>query len=962
MFIIEILQKQFNQTMKNILTKFFVIIMLMIIANFSILAQSSKISGKVIDAKGGALPGATIIIKGSNVGTTSDQNGNFTIEKVSNGAYKVGISFVGFGNKEFAVTVPQTNPLNVTLVEDVNGLEEVVVTGVFDKRTKMKASVAISTLSSKQIENLVPNSSADLLKNLPGVYVNTSKGEVGNSIYTRGLNYNGGFFYVSMQEDGLPVMGISGLVQPDAYLRADATLQRIESVRGGTASILGANAPGGIFNYVSKTGGQTFGGEIRARFGLEGDGRNPYYRTDVNFGGPLSKDKTLTYNIGGFYRNADGPKYPGYTLSQGGQVKANIVKNYKSGSIKVYAKVLDDNTAPFEFTPTTDFSNPKPAGSFNNTSSTLIQSQQFTIPKALTGYSEDIEYDTKKVAAYNEISGGINWEQTFGEGWTFNNNLRISNKENISQTTAVVFPFRVDQLTFYGVGGNVGRFGTYEFYNPATGTSYGTVQQLPPTAPGPPRVIAGTLSLPGGDVLQNAVFYNPNPYVKVTMNDVIDQATISKKLKNMSFTGGLYYAQTKATRLTIIPAAQSFATIEDKPKTVAIRYTNLAGAKFELTNPTGITNIGGGGLYDNEATIKQTALFLGHNWDISENFNLDWGIRMESFNINSSFSTPKRVTPDSPTGADGNATTLYDNRIFTRNPTQNFDKSLSFSDLLSYSLGLNYKINDGFAVYGRYSQGRKSPDLSYFMDIANQQLTSNISIEAQDIKMAEFGVKYKSKNLSLFLTPFYTLASNVPNFQIFQNADATYYAPPRAYQKFETKGLEIEGNYAFSQHFSIRAVGTLQSSVAQEFAVYLAKTNGPADDEKVVFDGKNNDNIGNMFTVTPTYSTDKFTASLNWQYMGERWANVGNAFQLPSFSSFDLNTAYRLNKHIQINATINNLANTYGIMGWAAPGGFPASLDTQGFTKQMLEANTSAVYATLPIMPRSYFLTLSYKF
>ncbi|MEY4539957.1 MAG: hypothetical protein RLZZ306_1714, partial [Bacteroidota bacterium] len=89
---------------------------------------------------------------------------------------------------------------------------------------------------------------------------------------------------------------------------------------------------------------------------------------------------------------------------------------------------------------------------------------------------------------------------------------------------------------------------------------------------------------------------------------------------------------------------------------------------------------------------------------------------------------------------------------------------------------------------------------------------------------------------------------------------------------------------------------------------------------------------------------------------------VGNAFQLPSFSSFDLNLAYRLNKHIQLNGTINNLANTYGIMGWAAPGGFPASLDTQGFTKQMLEANTSAVYATLPIMPRSYFLTLSYKF
>lgn len=925
-------------------------------------AQSGKISGKVRDSRNEPLIGSTVSIKGTTKGTTTNVTGDFTIENVADGSYNLTISFVGYATKEVNVSVPQSESLTVSLDEDLASLDEVVVTGVFDKRTKMNASVAISTLNAKQIEALVPNSAADLLKNIPGVYVNTSRGEVGNSIYTRGLNYNGGFFYVSMQEDGLPVVGISGLMQPDGFLRADATLNRIEVVRGGTASILGANAPGGIFNYVSKTGGQTLEGEVRTRFGLEGNGKNPYYRADFNVGGPLNKDKSLTYNIGGFYRNANGAKYPGYTLSYGGQVKANIVKNYKSGSIKIYAKVIDDNTAPFEFTPSVDFANPRPAGNFTNSSSTIIQSQQFTIPKSLTGYSEDINYDTKKVQSFNEKSVGMNWEQTFGEGWTFNNNFRISIKDNITQTTAVVSPFRVDQLTFYGVGGNVGRMGTYEFYNPTTGTSYGTVQQLPPTAPGPPRVIAGTLSLPGGDVMPNAVFYNPNPYGNNGMNDVIDQATITKKLKNMTFTGGLYYAQTKVNRIAIIPAAQSFATIEDKPQTVAIRYTNLAGQKFDLTNANGIANFGGGGLYDNEGTVKQTALFLGHNWDVSNKLNIDWGVRLEKFNINSSFTTPKRVTPDSPTGADGNAATLYDGRTFTRNPAQSFDKSLSFKDLLSYSFGLNYKVNDGLAVYGRFSQGRKSPDLSYFMDIANQQLTSGISIEAQDIKMAEFGLKYRSKKLSLFATPFYTLASNVPNFQIFQNADLTYYAPPRAYQKFETKGLELEGNYAFNKNFSLRAVGTIQTSVAKEFSVYLAKTNGPADDTKVVYDGGKNDNVGNMFTVTPTYSNDKLTASINWQYMGKRWANVGNAFQLPSFNSFDLNTSYKISKKIQANFTINNILNTYGIMGWAAPGGFPASLDTQGFTKAMLEANPQAIYATLPIMPRAYFLSLSYKF
>jgi len=947
---------------KYFLTKFLSALFLTMVASVAF-AQSGKISGKVSDSKNEPLIGSTISIKGTTKGTTTNVNGDFTLENVADGSYKLTISFLGYATKEVSVSVPQSGTLTINLEEDLASLDEVVVTGVFDKRTKMNASVAISTLNARQIEAVVPNSSADLLKNLPGVYVNTSRGEVGNSIYTRGLNYNGGFFYVSMQEDGLPVMGISGLVQPDAYLRADATLNRIESVRGGTASILGPNAPGGLFNYVSKTGGQKLEGEVRTRFGLEGNGQNPYYRADFNVGGPLSKDKTLTFNLGGFYRNANGPKYPGYKLSYGGQIKANVVKNYKSGSLKLYAKIIDDNTAPFEYTPSVDFANPTPAGSFTNTSSTLIQSQQFTVPKALSGASKDIEYDTRKVGAYNEKAVGLNWEQNIGEGWTFNNNIKISNKDNVNQTTAVVFPFRVDQVVFYGVGGNVARFGTYEFYNPTSGQSYGSVQQLPPTpTSGGIRFIPSNLTLPGGDVLQNAVFYNPNPYSEIALNDVIDQATITKKLKNMTFTGGLYYASTKANRFSMIPAGQSFATIEDQPQTVAIRYTNMGGQKFELTNPNGITNFGGSGVYENEATVKQTALFLGHNWDINDKLNLDWGIRAETFNIKSSFTTPKRVTPDSPTGIDGNTATLYDGRMFTTNPVQNFDKTLKFSDVISYSFGLNYKVNEGFAVYGRYSQGRKTPDLSYFMDIANQQLTSNISVEAQDIKMAELGLKYRSPKLNLFATPFYTLASNIPNFQIFQNADATYYAPARVYQKIETKGLELEGNYIFTKNLSLRAVGILQTSVAKEFGVWLAKTNGPADDEKVTFDGNKNDNIGNMFTVTPSYTSEKLTASINWQYMGKRWANVGNAFQLPAFNAFDLNASYKVTKHIQANLSINNIFNTYGIMGWAAPGGFPAALDTQGFTKSMLDANPQAIYATLPIMPRAYFLTLSYKF
>ncbi len=921
----------------------------------SIGLSAQQISGTIKDTEGAVIVGASILVKGTSNGTVTDGNGAFTLNNVVKGSTLV-VSFVGFKTQE----INADGSMAITL-EEGDALEEVVVTGVFDPRTRMQASVAISTLNSVQLERLVPNSSIDLLKNMPGVYVNSARGEVGNSIYTRGLNYNGGFFYVSMQEDGLPVMGISGLMQPDGFLRADATIHRIEAVRGGTASILGPNAPGGLFNYVSKKGGQTFAGEVRTRVGMEGNGKNLYLRGDFNIGGPLSKDKSLTYNVGGFYRNADGPKNPGYKLSYGGQVKANIIKQYKSGSIKVYAKLLDDNTAPFEFTPTSSYTSPKTAGSFNNTSSTLIKSLQFTIPKSLTGLDRDISYDTKKVQSFNEVAAGFSWEQRFGEGWTFTNNFRVSNKDNITQTTAVVFPFRVDQLAFFGVSGNVGRFGTYEFYDPTSGKSYGTVQHLPPTSPGPPRVIAGALSLPGGEVQANSVFYNPNPYGENSLNDVINQATITKKLSNMTFTGGLYMVNSTVARTAVVPAAQSFATIQDKPQTVAIRYTSLSGVKGQITNNSGLMNFGGGGVYDNDAKVRQTALFLGHNWDVSDKLNIDWGIRAESFNINSDFTTPIRGA-DSKLGADGDSTTFFDIRTFTRSPNRNFEKSLSFDDVFSYSLGANYKVSDVFAIYGRFSQGRKTPDLSYFMDISNQQLTSNISIEAQSIQMAELGFKFKNDKFNLFVTPFYTLASNVPNFQTFQNIDLTYYAPPRVYQKIRTTGVELEGNVALNQNFSIRAVATLQNSVADSFSVFLTTTNGPADDKLQTYHGGKNDNVGTMLMITSTYTAGNFVGSLNFQYMGKRWANVGNAFQLPAFGAMDLNLGYTISKRIQLNASINNLLNTYGVMSWAAPGGFPTSLDTQGFTKAKLDSDPNGIYSTLSIMPRAYFLTATYKF
>lgn len=260
-------------------------------------AQNAQVTGRVTSGTNQPLVGASVLLKNTRLGSSTDADGSFRIANVSQGRYVLVVSYIGYRSREVAIAVPGSDTLSIALTEESTNLNDVVVTGVFDERKKMGASVSITTVDSKQINQLSYNNGLDLLKNVPGVYVNSALGEIRTQISTRGIanrpNFTyelSGLYYVSLQEDGLPVsnLNFSGF-SSDLFFRSDATLKRLEAVRGGTAAITGANAPGGIFNYLSRTGGTAFSGEIRLKVGLEADGRNPFYRADINFGGPLNK-------------------------------------------------------------------------------------------------------------------------------------------------------------------------------------------------------------------------------------------------------------------------------------------------------------------------------------------------------------------------------------------------------------------------------------------------------------------------------------------------------------------------------------------------------------------------------------------------------------------------------------------------------------------------------------------------
>ena len=133
-------------------------------------------------------------------------------------------------------------------------LEDFVVTGVFNATEAKKATTAITTLTSAYLAEQVYLSADDMLLEVAGVFVNSSLGEIRGMVYSRGISADSsdgatGQYYVSMQEDGLPITNIAfGNYNASYFNRPDATLQRVEAVRGGSASITSSNSPGGAFN------------------------------------------------------------------------------------------------------------------------------------------------------------------------------------------------------------------------------------------------------------------------------------------------------------------------------------------------------------------------------------------------------------------------------------------------------------------------------------------------------------------------------------------------------------------------------------------------------------------------------------------------------------------------------------------------------------------------------------------
>ncbi len=275
----------------------------LIFCTFSIFAfaQTGSISGKVTDGEtGDAVLGATVLIKGTTQGASTDVDGSFTITKVNEGSQTIIISYTGLETQEVPAQVINgqvTNIGSVTLEPSAFGLAEVKV--IASVATSRKTPVAVSTIKAKEIEAKIGSQEfPEILKSTPGVYATKAGGGFGDGrINIRGFNSTN----VAVLINGVPVNDMeNGRVFWSNWAGLTDATSFMQVQRGLGASKVAVPSIGGTINIISKATDFEKGGSVYI-----GTGNNAYSKVGFSLSSGLT-ESGWAFTINGAQTKGDG--------------------------------------------------------------------------------------------------------------------------------------------------------------------------------------------------------------------------------------------------------------------------------------------------------------------------------------------------------------------------------------------------------------------------------------------------------------------------------------------------------------------------------------------------------------------------------------------------------------------------------------------------------------------------------
>jgi outer membrane receptor protein involved in Fe transport len=646
-------------------------------------------------------------------------------------------------------------------------------TGVAKGRDLLDTAISASVLDDHDLAQLSVSSIAGIMQNIPGIRSETSDIDGFSAITIRGLPLAAeGSKFLQLQEDGLPVLEFGDIqfAGIDQFLRADLTLSQVQAIRGGSASTFASNSPGGLINFISKTG-ETAGGLMQVSSGVGHDLK----RIDFAYGAPLGDG--WRFHAGGFFRTGEGPRDIGFNGFEGGQIKANLTRDFERGYIRLYGKYLDDRQPNYGTLPVTiRGTDADPEIGF--LPGYDIREQGYLSPLTRSYAEVDRNNRPTVLDAGNGLAArvaAIGLEAQFEiAGFTVTNRFRFS---GIGGEYNDNVPFVAAPAPFFAGFGGPGARLTYAA-GPQSGQPIIDARLLALSA----RIHADLESLDNatndlratrvwdvgkGKLTTTAGVYNSSQDIRMFWN-------FTSTLQDLA--GGGRSAPVNLATAAGVPLTDAgtlaYGFAVGLPFTI---YHNRYDVTYDILAPYGSVNY----------QIGKLAIGASIRWDrgdvqgqvFSSNFGGGRvGVAPIDVNGNGQISVPERTVTILPLSQP--APVDYD------------------YDYLSYSAGVNYRFTDSFSAFARYSRGgRASAENAIGTETLNPVTgrPRDPGVQVSIVKQAEAGVKFRKDSLSAFLTGFWA-STDERNFQINANAAGQAQVVP-VNRTYSAKGLEFEGEW-----------------------------------------------------------------------------------------------------------------------------------------------------------------------
>ncbi|UIJ44361.1 TonB-dependent receptor [Sphingomonas cannabina] len=635
--------------------------------------------------------------------------------------------------------------------------EDIIVVGTAGGGTRRQdAAFALTTLNADAIAQAAPNSTADLLRTIPGVMAESSGGQNGANIFVRGYPSGGDAQFVTFQVEGVPIFPPPTLsfLENSQLVRLDETVERVEAVRGGTGSLFSNGQPGLTVNVVQRTGGSNFHGLGKISYTDYDE-----IRGDAWISGPLDED--TGFMVGGFYAQGNGIRDPQFRAEKGGQITGNIHHDFGNrGSVEVYARYLNDRgqwLLPIPIVQDQDGDIHAYPGFDAGTGA--LPGRETRVTTNLAGRTVDLA-DGRGAKVINT---GVNFDYEIADGFRFRE--RASYLGGHADTVGLVpteAPIAASDMAEL-LGGDGATLSSLSYVNGG-------------------GALAATTPVMRAGVWE----------VRKKISSFVADTGFEWSAGKNKLTGGFYYANyTSRDRWAL--GNQVLLTGEPNARLLNMTLTNAAGA-LQTATFNGFTS-GQGFIVDGQYEGNDYAFYAVDEFQITPELRVDGGVRWQQHKVDGMIRTPAAATVN----LDGDPNTLYDNAVSVFGAPRPIDYSDS---AWSWTVGANYDITSQIGVFARYSRGNSFPQFDNLRD--------GLTITAK-VDTYEGGIKVSMPWLNLYATVFHNKFDGLASTQLVDNVPLSQVGGAKA------TGVELEGALRPFRGFTLSGAATYLHGTYEDF-------------------------------------------------------------------------------------------------------------------------------------------------